>query len=91
MVGYAQDTFLSSEFDVTELLKAGSNHLAVQVSKLPTACCNLAHNITSLESRNMKLGYVPNALPGSAHCFHLVLGAPPCCPIPFMRASLMTA
>ena len=31
MVGYAQDTFLSSEFDVTELLKAGSNHLAVQV------------------------------------------------------------
>ncbi|KAA6422205.1 MAG: hydrolyzing O-glycosyl compounds [Trebouxia sp. A1-2] len=33
MVGYAQDTFLSSEFDVTELLKAGSNHLAVQVMR----------------------------------------------------------
>ena len=32
MVGYAQDTFLSSEFDVTELLKPGSNNLAVQVS-----------------------------------------------------------
>lgn len=32
MVGYAQDTFLSSEFDVTELLQPGSNHLAVQVS-----------------------------------------------------------
>ena len=32
MVGYAQDTFLSSEFDVTALLKPGSNHLAVQAS-----------------------------------------------------------
>lgn len=32
MVGYAQDTFLSSEFDVTKLLKPGSNHLAVQAS-----------------------------------------------------------
>lgn len=32
MVGYAQDTFMSSEFDVTELLKPGSNHLAVQAS-----------------------------------------------------------
>ena len=75
MVGYAQDTFLSSEFDVTELLKAGSNHLAVQVSRFPTACCNLAHNITSFASCNMKLGYLSNALPGRAHCFHLVLGA----------------
>jgi hypothetical protein len=74
MVGYAQDTFLSSEFDVTELLKAGSNHLAVQVSRLPTACCNLAHNITSFASHNMT-SYVSNAMPGSAHCFHLVLGA----------------
>ena len=34
MVGYAQDTFLSSEFDVTELLKPGSNHLAVQASSV---------------------------------------------------------
>jgi len=58
MVGYAQDTFLSSEFDVTELLKAGSNYLAVQVSKLPTAWCNLAHNITSFASCNLRLGYV---------------------------------
>ena len=32
MVGYAQDTFLSSEFDVTKLLKPGNNHLAVQAS-----------------------------------------------------------
>lgn len=37
MVGYAQDTFLSSEFDVTKLLKPGSNHLAVQAS--PTQHC----------------------------------------------------
>ena len=68
MVGYAQDTFLSSEFDVTELLKAGSNHLAVQVSRLFMACCNLARYITNL-------GYVSNALFGSAHCSRLVLGA----------------
>ena len=32
MVGYAQDTFLCSEFDVTEVVGPGSNHLAVQVS-----------------------------------------------------------
>lgn len=75
MVGYAQDTFLSSEFDVTELLKAGSNHLAVEVSRLLTACCNPAHKITSFVSCNLKLGCVLNALPGSAHCCHLVLGA----------------
>ena len=32
LVGYAQDTFLCSEFDVTEVLCPGINHLAVQVS-----------------------------------------------------------
>ena len=35
-VGYAQDTFLSSEFDVTDLVKPGSNHLAVQVNHFAT-------------------------------------------------------
>ena len=55
MVGYAQDTFLSSEFDVTELLKAGSNHLAVQVSRLPTACYNLTHNITSIMYHEVRM------------------------------------
>eukprot|EP00891_Asterochloris_glomerata_P003572 jgi/Astpho2/3572/Aster-06480 len=33
LVGYAQDTFLCSEFDVTEVLCPGINHLAVQVMR----------------------------------------------------------
>ena len=42
MVGYAQDTFLSSEFDVTKLLKPGSNLLAVQASPYGVAALEQA-------------------------------------------------
>lgn len=50
MVGYAQDTFLSSEFDVTKLLKPGRNHLAVQASSVAKQHPSSGYNYTSQTS-----------------------------------------
>ena len=63
LVGYAQDTFLCSEFDVTEALRPGINHLAVQVGPV---CAGSPTSPSEHQPSPMQpdRGY---AAPGDAH------------------------
>ena len=90
LVGYAQDTFLCSEFDVTEVLRPGINHLAVQVSPV-CAGSPTGPAITRVRPSSMQ--------PGEGHAApdeqaadvsrgtDLELSAQRCCPVQVMRWS----